>query len=268
MFDISWGEFIVVVGLGLALVGKKDLPKASNFVGTQVGRVVGLLQGARVRADRYAQQNELRQLQNELRSGLRELDAVRTELAVSVSGGSRGVGAMVSGVNKRKVLTSVAGTSTLIAPGQGFSKIEQAESTMATTLVGSSDGSTPSGSGGAPAAYGDAATATTSSTTTADSDHRPSIRLPPVEQTIGAVVEDEWKRRGIDFKSQAEMGAGLGHAYDQSNAGSVLLSNLIRSSLIFDQYDRTVAEQDEALQSRIDKIQQQKTTGGKSTKTS
>ena len=73
MFDVSWGETFVLIGISFAAVGRKDLPKASKFLGTQVGRIVGLLQGARARADRFAQTNELHALQNELRSGLREL---------------------------------------------------------------------------------------------------------------------------------------------------------------------------------------------------
>jgi len=73
MFDVSWGETFVIIGMSVVMIGKKDLPKASKFFGNQVGRLVGILQGARARADRFAQTNELHALQNELRSGLREL---------------------------------------------------------------------------------------------------------------------------------------------------------------------------------------------------
>jgi Sec-independent protein translocase protein TatA len=73
MIDVSWGETFVILGISIAAIGRKDLPKASRFFGNKVGRVVGLLQGARARADRFAQKNELNALQNELRSGLREL---------------------------------------------------------------------------------------------------------------------------------------------------------------------------------------------------
>eukprot|EP00536_Pseudo-nitzschia_multiseries_P005858 jgi/Psemu1/191709/e_gw1.118.116.1 len=85
MFDVSWGEIAVLGAVGIAVTGKRDLPTACRFVGHQLGRVVGLLQGARARADRFAHHNELRALQNELRSGLRELDHVKTELAVAAS---------------------------------------------------------------------------------------------------------------------------------------------------------------------------------------
>ena len=86
MFDISWGETVVIIGISVAAIGRKDLPKASKFLGNKVGKVVGLLQGARARADLFAQSNELNALQNELRSGLRELDTVKGELAVAEIG--------------------------------------------------------------------------------------------------------------------------------------------------------------------------------------
>ena len=103
MFDISWGELAVLGAVGVAVTGKRDLPKACRFVGQQLGRVVGLLQGARARADRFAHHNELRALQNELRSGLRELDQVKTELAVAASSQGvmgRGLGTSTRSANR------------------------------------------------------------------------------------------------------------------------------------------------------------------------
>ena len=39
VFDsISWGEVIVVGAVGVAITGRKDLPKACRMVGTQIGR--------------------------------------------------------------------------------------------------------------------------------------------------------------------------------------------------------------------------------------
>jgi Sec-independent protein translocase protein TatA len=206
MFDVSWGEITVVVGLGLAIIGRKDLPRASRTLGTQVGRVVGLLQGARARADRYASQNELRQLQNELRSGLRELDAVKSELAVSITGRGlmgRSLGSMVSGANKQMVPSLPAASAM---------------------------------------SYADAP------------ERQPQLEpLAPEAQSIAAVAEEEWEKQGIAFKSKAESGAGLAN-YDPSTSGSVMLANILTQSLIFDQYDRAVREQDRALQTKVDSV--------------
>ena len=40
--------------------------------------------------------------------------------------------------------------------------------------------------------------------------------------------------------------------------GAVILSNYLRQSLIYDQYERTVREQDEALRSRVEKVRNER----------
>ena len=200
----------------MAMVGKAGLPSVSRTAGTYVGRLVGLMQGARARADRFAGQNELRQLQNELRSGLRELDAVRAEMVVAVSSQGivgRNLGSSVSGVNaaytKGNVPTLATGASQMLA-----SASSPTSSSRVTTAVGKFN----------------------------DTTIRP---LAPRSQAIGAVAEEEWTKQGIGFKSKAEHGAG-------DATGSVMLSSLIQQSLIFDQHDRVVQEQQQALQSKMD----------------
>ena len=109
-----------------AAAGRKDLPPACRALGQQVGRIVGLIQGARLRADRYASDHQLKQLQNEFRSGLRELDAVKAELAgsmmpratVTATGGIGGnsncyLGAMVSGVDRQHTRTTTTTTTSM-----------------------------------------------------------------------------------------------------------------------------------------------------------
>lgn len=227
MFDTSWSEIFVMTGLCLALVGRKDLPKASRFAGTQVGRVVGLLQGARVRADRFAQQNELRQLQNELRAGLRELDMVKAEIAVAASSKGtigRTLGATVSGVNRNITPLAVSGSD----GGGGMTPSAFVSSMMPVEASAQ----------GAPSS--------------AEMPSADVVRpLAPRSHSVAAVAEDEWQKQGIGFKSRAEqMGSEMG--------GSKILSNLIQQSLIFDQHDRVVQEQQEALQSKVEDAVQQK----------
>ena len=223
MFDTSWSELFVCGGLCIILVGRKDLPAVSRFVGSQVGRVVGLLQGARVRADRFAGQNELRQLQNELRAGLRELDAVKAEIAVTASTqGTFGktLGATVPGVNRN---TSERNTSGNISMGD-----RKGESTafVASHASNAAPASVPTGA------------------------VRP---LAPRSQAVAAVAEDEWEKQGIGFVSKAEQRAS---SMGGSPSGAKLLSNLIQQSLIFDQHDRVVQEQQDALRSKIDDVKQ------------
>jgi Sec-independent protein translocase protein TatA len=254
MFDsVSWGELGVLLGLGLTLVGRKDLPHAARLAGTQVGRIVGLLQGARVRADRFAAQNELRQLQNELRSGLRELDTVKSELAVSMSGRGmmgRTLGATTSGVNHNDHKNNHNHNS-----DSNYIAAAQHAIPGLTTGAGSMTESPP---------------ATATAHHSFHHDYTPSSSssslLAPKQQSIAAVAEDEWARQGIAFASKAEQGAGK----DVSTSGSVLLSKLLQQSLIFDQYDRVVAEQDIALQAKVKQAKEAATaatTTGAATRT-
>jgi len=205
MFHFSWGETFVVIGAGFFIIGRKDLPRAAKVVGTQVGRIVGLLQGARARADRFAGKNELTQLQNELRSGLRELDTIRSEMAVAVS--SQGVvgrtlGATVPAVNNRKPIMNNLKASAV--PMEDVSKLSHTE----------------------------------------DDDSSIARNLAPRSQAVAAVAEDEWQKQGIGFQSIGEKGGN-------EDTGSGILSNLFKQTLIYDQHDRVVQEQDSALRSRI-----------------
>ena len=233
MFDVSWGELLMLGAVGVALTGRKDLPRVFRFAGSQVGRVVGLMQGARARADKFASENELRQLQNELRSGLRELDQVKTELAVAAS--SRG---MVG----RNLGTTV--TSANRAPN----RVDRAASGRS---LGNAVNPTVS-----------ASSLPTSPDQIADSiKHIPAPMLAPEAQTIRATAEEEWEKQGIGFRSRAEQGLWLGTGSSEGvhntggKTGSELLENIIKQNLIFDQYDRVVGEQEAAMQQRIDDIQ-------------
>ena len=295
MFDISWGELAVLSGVGLVLIGRKDLPLASRAIGQQVGRIVGLLQGARVRADRYASDHQLKQLQNEFRSGLRELDAVKAELAGSMMphNGSRVgmnmnnyLGATVSGVDRKRIVT----TTTTTSMGVG-SRIGIAQGANATTAdaIASSLNSSLTATSFMGAEYLAAAQQAeqlqgTNPNYSTDSDSPISFTtLAPRSQSIAAVAEEEWEKRGIGFRSIAESGSGerrnssmssetvesrtdggfgggFGGSMYSGGGGAVILSNYLRQSLIYDQYERTIREQDEALQPRVEKVLEERTT--------
>lgn len=70
----------MVMAVGVAVVGRKDLPAAARTAGNYTGRMVGWLQGMRSRADRFTAQNELATLQNQVRSSMRQLQAVQAEV--------------------------------------------------------------------------------------------------------------------------------------------------------------------------------------------
>ena len=136
MFDVSWGEIAVLGAVGVAVTGKRDLPRACRFVGQQLGRVVGLLQGARARADRFAHHNELRALQNELRSGLRELDRVKTEIAVAASSPvGRGLGPITPSANRAPRLSSSPSSSVAIPSRHQPQRAPVSPSSLASSTI-------------------------------------------------------------------------------------------------------------------------------------
>ena len=275
MFDISWGEIAVLTSAGLILIGRKDLPIASHALGQQIGRIVGLLQGARIRADRYANDHQLKQLQNEFKSGLRELDAVKAELAGSMlssqaGGGGGNLGALVSTVDKKRKRPSKSMNGGEMIDGGIASK----SSMMASSGLQSNNMNNNMG-----AEYLAAAQQAESAQDDNSQQIVTNAYLAPRSQSVAAVAEEEWEKRGIGFKSIAESGGGQIDAQDMHSSamgggssvgsgggGATILSNYIRQSLIYDQYERTVREQDEALRSRVDKVRNERMNHNKNDK--
>ena len=285
MFDISWAELAVLGAVGVAVTGKRDLPKACNFVGHQLGRVVGLLQGARTRADRFAHHNELKALQNELRSGLRELDQVKMELAVAASSRGvmgRGLGATTMSANKRSKLASLRENSTPTT----FSPPPMANNR---TLTGNGiiendvqSGSNKNNSVPLSLSDFDFHAADSIDQNTKNPDSAPATPIESDEHTVGqserAVMEEEWIKQGIGFRAQAEKGSwiadsedniesikgGLGDGSDASiidttrATGSELLEHLERQNLIFVQYDRVVDQNEREMERQIERIQKER----------
>lgn len=249
MFDVSWGETFVLIGISVAAIGRKDLPKASRFFGKKVGQLVGIMQGARARADNFAQQNELHALQNELRSGLRELDTVKGELAVAASSQGligRGLGSTIpsrkSTVNQSNMNV---GASQLSQPMMGIkSNPEGVSATNGTSITGGD--------------YLDAARMMSETTQKIEPS---SLELAPRSQSVAAVAEEQWEKTGIGFKTKAEKGTGFWNAPISSASGQVigggssLLADLLQQNLIHDQYDRAVMEQDQELQAKMERAE-------------
>ena len=256
MLTFSGGEVGVLTGIGLVLIGRKDLPVAANALGKQVGRIVGLLQGARIRADRFATDHQLKQLQNEFRSGLRELDAVKAEMAGAMMSNNRGIGgsnlgAIVPGVDKKKDMSTMGGSPAVMSSshhGQAPLQTPQTSSIGADYLAAAKS-----------------AEMSQASPPLSSIDGGSMRELAPRSQSVAAVAEEEWEKQGIGFRSIAERGRFDSIPAEEqggtlptlSGGGSSILSNYLRQSLIYDQYERTVREQDDALRSRVEKVQKE-----------
>jgi sec-independent protein translocase protein TatB len=66
MFDISWGELLIVLVVALVVVGPKDLPKLTRQAGQWVGRARAMADQFRKSFDDMARQSELDELRAEV----------------------------------------------------------------------------------------------------------------------------------------------------------------------------------------------------------
>jgi sec-independent protein translocase protein TatB len=66
MFDISWGELLIVLVVALVVVGPKDLPKLTRKAGQWVGRARAMADQFRKSFDDMARQSELDELRAEV----------------------------------------------------------------------------------------------------------------------------------------------------------------------------------------------------------
>ncbi|CAB9517634.1 RING finger ubiquitin ligase [Seminavis robusta] len=261
MIEISWGEAVVVMGVTFAVIGRKDLPRFAGYLGRGVGRTVGLLQGARQRAEAYAQETELKQLHQEFKSGLNELSAVRREVDTTMNPSRKMVGSRppiqlthethgaASALSGIQTTTATAATTNNIMAQMG--NLAARNPSTGTDALQSS---IPQFSSLPPpnALPVSSSPEFQSSSSSPQPSNNSSIRqLPPESQTIGAVAEEEWEKQGMGFRSRAERGAGLGYTDDQANdplnSGSSILANVYKQNLIHDQYDRVTQYQESLL---------------------
>ena len=105
-----------------------------------------------------------------------------------------------------------------------------------------------------------------------------TLSLAPRNQSVAAVAEEEWEKQGIGFRSRAEAGTGAweglggggkkigsGEGISAVGGGAALIADLIQQSLIHDQYDRAVQEQDDMVEKRAERIKEKIQRGKSST---
>ena len=129
MTDLSFAEVMVVVGVGVVLIGKRELPLYARQAGGAVGRLVGTLVRTRASLDGFAKHNELAQLHAEFSAGVSELSQIRSELlnatviqrgpaaGVAASSSSTGGGGGVGGDHARSAKPPQATASSARAGG-------------------------------------------------------------------------------------------------------------------------------------------------------
>ena len=84
MFDIGFGEILVTFGVGVALIGRKDMPVFARAAGRQLGRAVAYVRRSRdefgSKLDKSVDRADLQQVQAELNKTMMELDAIKREV--------------------------------------------------------------------------------------------------------------------------------------------------------------------------------------------
>ncbi|MGP9821219.1 Sec-independent protein translocase protein TatB [Salinarimonas sp. NSM] len=95
MFDLSWGEMLLVGAVALIVIGPKDLPRTLRAVGQVVGKVRRMASEFQGQFNQAIREAELDQVRKEVegmgraaQAGLNPAKAARDELKRAVEGGS------------------------------------------------------------------------------------------------------------------------------------------------------------------------------------
>jgi hypothetical protein len=91
MFDVSMTEVMVVVtGAGL-LLGRREITYGSKILGWSIGKLVGSLQGIRMKYEEKTHGTQLHKLHRSVKEGLVDMSSIGTDLnALSGRGGTIG----------------------------------------------------------------------------------------------------------------------------------------------------------------------------------
>lgn len=100
MFDVSFGEMLVIAIVALVVIGPEKLPKVARTLGALMGRVQRYVGSVRADVERELQAQELNRihsdvqnavdtLKSEVESGVSQVEAPLTEANRSVEGAVR-----------------------------------------------------------------------------------------------------------------------------------------------------------------------------------
>ena len=81
MFDVSLGEVLVVVSGAGMLLGRKEITLMARSVGRGLGRIVGTLQGLRIKYEEKSQGSQLYQLHKNVKDGLNDMSTIGADIS-------------------------------------------------------------------------------------------------------------------------------------------------------------------------------------------
>ena len=239
--DVSLAEVLVVVGVGVAVIGKRELPLYARQVGSSVGRLVGTLIRTRKSLDGFAKHNELTQLHAEFQAGVSELSQIRGELLNATtmqrqsrpvpqrgSVGAHGISSAAAGSAPAAAPIAYAAASSSHAPQSAVHAASAVPAaTVAATAAATAAAAAATGAAGALSATAPGAAATAAAAVTLSAASQAALSqasLRPSRVTLAVATE----------KFAAE-GAGAG-ADSGAPSGADLLSEGIIDAIWLDEH--------------------------------
>jgi sec-independent protein translocase protein TatB len=96
MFDIGFTEIVVIAVVALIVIGPERLPKTARTLGHLFGRLQRYVNDVKSDISREMELEELRKLQQEMKSAASDLESSMTAAARDVESGMRGVEAQLN----------------------------------------------------------------------------------------------------------------------------------------------------------------------------
>jgi sec-independent protein translocase protein TatB len=129
MFDIGFSEIVVIAVVALIVIGPERLPKTARTLGHLFGRLQRYVADVKADINREMQLEELKRLQQEVRSAA-------TEIETSVNAAARGIETGVRGVESE---LNAAASTTEAPAAQGDATVSAAPSTTAPASADAAD---------------------------------------------------------------------------------------------------------------------------------
>ena len=250
MLDFSFGELLVVVtGAGL-LLGRKEITIGARWLGTSIGRVVGTLQGVRLRYEQKSKGSQIYQLHSSVRQGLQDFGTIGTDLAMLQSvhirgsyGGNNNIFPYISSSSMRSDISSSNSNN-----NEKYTTSSTANSTSTTNFGNIQDSSSLSSSvfSPSPAAHHDYSFIQNYN----DADIQRLARL--------MLAEDQLKQQHHSRSRQAPSSSSSSSSFAQqqrshahqsaaenqsSNSGIDVIEAALTESIIAESYARTLSAQ-------------------------
>lgn len=121
MFDIGFSEIVVIAVVALVVIGPEKLPKTARTLGVLFGRLQRYVGEVKADINREMELDELRKLQQEMKSAASDLKDSVQSAAQSVEAGARDVEAQLNN----------AGNEVAAAPAPAPAVVEPASTEVA-----------------------------------------------------------------------------------------------------------------------------------------